>query len=299
LKAISMRGRWLEPLGLATMAALFTASGAARAQTDTGAEASSSAPARTGAAALGADAYWALGASRFFVSSTVDAGYLYFRPQLAIGYGRPHIAWVGAEIYPSVSNGNVAEYAGLRAAFRYVDFRLGARYLFTFSRRFLAPRASYSRDDIDTRTGNSTRYVALNAEVAFSVPLPVGGLFGIVGATGNFGVPEGLYVFDETYRTVMKPPFIARGRLGYAGTFGDITLGGFGEVIENPARDQTVLRIGPTAGLQISDHLDLFATFAFVIVSRDRTGLAGGDLGTLGVRYRWASGEAVPVYMIP
>jgi len=281
------------------MAALVTASGAARAQTATGAEASSSAPARTGAAELGRDAYWALGVSRFFVSSTVDAGYLYFRPQLAIGYGRPHISWVGAEIYPSVSNGNVAEYAGLRAALPYVDVRLGARYLFTFGRHFLQPRASYTRDDIDARTGPPTRYLALNAEVTFSMPLPVGSLFGIVGATGNFGVPKGLYVFDETYRTVMKPPFIARGRLGYAGTIGDLTLGGFGEVIENAARDQTVFRIGPTAGLQISDHLDLFATFAFVVEGLDRAGLAGGDLGTLGVRYRWASGEAVPVYMIP
>ena len=37
----------------------------------------------------------------------------------------------------------------------------------------------------------------------------------------------------------------------------------------------------------------------FVVEGRDTTGLAGGDLGTLGVRYRWASGEAVPVYMIP
>ena len=82
-------------------------------------------------------------------------------------------------------------------------------------------------------------------------------------------------------------------------TLGDLTLGAFGEVMENPARDQTVVRLGPTAGLQISDHLDLFATFAFVAKSQDASGLLGGDLGTLGVRYRWASGEAVPVYIIP
>jgi hypothetical protein len=59
------------------------------------------------------------------------------------------------------------------------------------------------------------------------------------------------------------------------------------------------VRVGPTAGLQISDHLDLFATFAFVATGPDTSGLTGGDLGTLGVRYRWASGESVPLYLIP
>ena len=294
-----MRGRRLESLRVATVAALIAASGAARAQHAAEGGQASIGPAKTGVAALGGESYWALGATRFFVSSTVDVGYLYFRPQLAIGYGKPHWSWVGAEISPSITSSSALEYAGLRAAFRYVDLRVGGRYVFSLNRRFLEPKASFSREDIDTRTGSPSRYVALNGEITFSVPLAVGALFGIASAYGILGVPAGKYVFEDALHTVIKPALIVRGRLGYALTFRDLTLGAFGEVIENPGRGQPTVRVGPSTGLQISDHLDLFATFAFVATGPDTSGLTGGDLGTLGVRYRSASGESVPVYLIP
>ena len=292
-----MRGRRGRALGVAITGAIFAASGAARAA-DLG-PTSTSQPAKTGADALGRESYWGLGSTRLFVSSTIDAGYLYFRPQIAIGYGKPHWSWFGAELYPSISGGGAVEYAGLRAALRHVDVRVGARYVMSFNRHFLIPRPSYTRNDVETRTGNPSRYVGLDSEVAFSVPLSVGSLFGLVGAYGIFGVPKGSFVFEEGLHTVMKPPFIARARLGYALVVGDISVGAFGEVIANPGRSKPVARAGPSVGLQISDHLDLFATFAFVLGSSDNLGLLSGDIGTLGVRYRWASGESVPVYMIP
>jgi hypothetical protein len=296
---MSMRGRTLKSLQSATIAALLAASGAAGAQPAADGGQGTIGPAKTGVAALGGDSYWALGASRAFVSSTVDVGYLYFRPQIAIGYGKPHWSWIGAELSPSITSSSALEYGGLRAAFRYVDLRVGGRYVFAFSHRLLEPKASFSREDIDTRAGGKSRYVALNAELTFSVPLPVGALFGVAAAYGILGVPAGKYVFEEALHTVVKPGFLARGRLGYAFTVRDLTLGAFGEVIENPGRGQPTVRVGPSAGLQISDHLDLFATFAFVAAGPDTSGLTGGDLGTLGVRYRWASGESVPVYLIP
>ena len=294
-----MRGRTLHAWKLAALAALLAAPTAARAQNASDGGQASIGPARTGAATIGEETYWSLGATRLFVSSTIDVGYLYFRPRLSIGYGKPHWSWIGAEISPSITSSSVLEYAGLRAASRYVDIRAGGRYAFSFSHKLLAPQRSYSRDDIDTRAGQPSRYAALDAEVTFSIPLPVGGLFGIASASGILGIPAGLYVFDEALHTVVKPALLARQRLGYAFTFRDLTIGAFGEVIENPGRNLTTVRVGPTAGLQISDHLDLFATFAFVVASKDTIGLTGGDLGTLGVRYRWASGEAVPVYLIP
>ena len=294
-----MRGRRLKSLQIATVAALFAASGVARAQPAVGGGQATIGPAKTGVASLGGDSYWALGAARLFVSSTVDVGYLYFRPQIAIGYGKPHWSWVGAEISPSITSSSALEYAGLHAAFRYVDLRVGGRYVFSLNHRFLEPKASFSREDIDTRKGIPSRYVALSGEITFSVVLPVGALFGIASAYGILGVPAGKYVFEEALHTVIEPGLIVRGRLGYAFTFHDLTLGAFGEVIVNPGRGQPTVRVGPSAGLQISDHLDLFATFAFVAAGPDTSGLSGGDVGTLGVRYRWASGESVPVYLLP
>ncbi|MEP7121544.1 MAG: hypothetical protein ABJE95_11560 [Byssovorax sp.] len=281
------------------MAALLTVGGAARAQPAGDGGQATIGPAKTDAAATGGDSYWSLGISRFFVSSTIDIGYLYFRPQIAFGYGRPHWSWIGAEIAPGITSSSALEYAGLHAASRYVDVRAGGRYVFSFSHRLLQPRASYDREDIDSRAGAHSRYVALSGEVSFTVPLPAGRIFGLASAYGILGVPTGEYVFEEALHTVIKPPLIVRGRLGYSFTVSDLTLGAFGEIIENPGRGQPTVRVGPTAGLQISDHLDLFATFAFVAAGPDTAGLTGGDLGTLGVRYRWASGEAVPLYLIP
>lgn len=250
----------------------------------------------------GQPSYWQLGPGRFFLSSTVEAGFIYLRPQVALGYGKPHWVWGGIEAYPAIASSNISEYLGLRAALRYVDVRVGARYVFTLDRRFLPPQDSYTHDQIEPRLTPHSRYVSLDAALSFTVPLPRGALFGLVTGYGVFGVPGDYYVFEEGLRVVVKPPFVGRARLGYSLRMGpndDITLGAFGELIEIFGRDQLVGRVGPLANLQISDHLDLTASFAFVVASRDALGLSSSDVGQFGVRYRWASGEPVPVSLIP
>ena len=231
--------RTLSLLAASLVALVVSAPGGARAEGPSSFGAKLDVP-RQGAAA---PSYWQLGLSRPFLSSTIDLGLLYLRPQLALGYGRPHFFWAGIEAYPSISSSNTSEYLGLRAALRYVDVRVGARYVFTVDRRFLPPQYSYTRDEIEPRFTAHSRYVALDGEVSLSVPLVYGGLLATVTGHAIFDVPAGYYVFEEGLKVVVKPPFVGRARLGYVirvGPDDDVTLGAFGELVSIPDRKSVV-----------------------------------------------------------
>ncbi|HEX6273008.1 MAG TPA: hypothetical protein VFZ53_08210, partial [Polyangiaceae bacterium] len=59
--------------------------------------------------------YWELGRTRPFLAGTVDAGYPYFRPRFAAGYGRPFWSWLGVEVSPTLAFGGVGSYVGAAA----------------------------------------------------------------------------------------------------------------------------------------------------------------------------------------
>jgi membrane-associated phospholipid phosphatase len=46
---------------------------------------------------------WAEGSRRLFVGTTLDVGFLYLRPRGAVGYGKPHYAWIGVDGNPTIS----------------------------------------------------------------------------------------------------------------------------------------------------------------------------------------------------
>jgi hypothetical protein len=43
------------------------------------------------------------------------------------------------------------------------------------------------------------------------------------------------------------------------------------------------------ASFAIDDHLEAIGLLVLPVVSPDHIGLAGGDFGELGLRYRWAT----------
>jgi hypothetical protein len=48
--------------------------------------------------------YWESSAeARVFASAVLEAGVVYYRPNIAIGYGKPHWSWLGVEGYSGVS----------------------------------------------------------------------------------------------------------------------------------------------------------------------------------------------------
>jgi hypothetical protein len=250
------------------------------------------APAVGGAEQALVPKYWELGRPRWFLGSALEAGYAYVRPRFVFGYGQPYWSFVGLEAYPVLSLSSVGQYLGVSAALPGITARVGARYTLPFSRDYLKPRDSYSYVDLDRLSGPKADYLALEAELTATVPLWVGSAFAVLTGYRTELAPSGYYLYEESLRAIMKPPYIYRGRLGYLAAFGregSIRIGAAADVIGLPGRDEIVVRGGLIGAVLINAHLEVQASFIPVIVSPDRLGLAGGDFGQLGVRFRWAT----------
>ncbi|AGP33476.1 hypothetical protein [Sorangium cellulosum] len=290
------------PAAAAALAALALAPAAARAQdpADLPPPAADAPPVSSGVDLLQKRSYWARSAgARPFVSAVLELGVIYYRPSLALGFGKPHWSWLGIEGYASVSPSGGAEYVGLRAALPGVEIRGGARYAFSTSQYFLEPRASYTRRETELMEGPLSRYVAGEIEVSGSIPLLGGSLFGVATGYAVLGAPEGLYLYEEALHTVMKPPYLYRARLGFMGEmdkFGELRFGAAAEVIGNPGRGSVIVRVGPMLAIALTHHLDAVGTAMVVAATPDRLGLLGADLGQLGLRYRWATGDRWPEF---
>jgi hypothetical protein len=239
--------------------------------------------------------YWELGRTRPFLAGSAEAGFPYLRPRFAAGYGRPFWSWLGVEAYPLLSLGGVGQYFGGAAALPGFTLRGGARYFFPFERALLLPRDGYARTDLDLGEGPRADYLAYEAEATATAPLFSGSIFGVLTGYRVTRVPNGYYVFEESLRVVMEPPYVWRARLGYLLALsenGAIRVGAAGEVIGLPGREAFVVRAGLLGSVSISAELDVQVALIPVLASPDNLGLAGGDFGQLGIRYRFATGSA-------
>jgi hypothetical protein len=244
-------------------------------------------------------AYWSgAGKYRPFLSSTLEGGVFFYRPQLAVGYGKPHWEWFGAESLTRFALGSATQYVGLRGALPNFELRAGGRYTWAANQSYLGPRAEYNRDDIELSDLPNSRYGALEAELSGAIPL-LGGAITVL-ATGDylFGVPDGLNVLEEHLRIVAGPPWLWRARGGYVHpAFVDgLILGGAVEVVGNPERDHHVVRLGPQLGAAVTHHLEATVSVMIVVASRDSLRLEGSDIGQFGLRYRWATGDPFPEF---
>ncbi len=239
--------------------------------------------------------YWDMGSARPFVSTTIDVGFLYARPRLSLGYGKPFNMWAGVDMNPIATATGVGAYGGLRLQVPFFDLRAGARGFYAFQHSFLAPQASYSTVDLMNTAGPQSRYVTLEADLSGGIPAGPGSILVVLTASAVQGVPSGYYVYEETLRVITDPPAIYRARTGYAlriGPEGAARVGLVGEVLDLPGRNALVYRAGVVASFTIDDHLEALGLLMIPVASPDSIGIAGGDFGELGLRYRWATGEA-------
>lgn len=282
------RAAWVLPLGIGL-------SGPALAQQPLDIDSPTpSPPAPSGTEQAVVPRYWELGRPRWFVAAMAEGGYAYVRPRFAVGYGQPYWRWIGIEAHPLLSLSGVGHYLGLGGSLPGLTARVGARYTYPFSRDYLKPRSSYDRIDLERRDEDPAKYLALEAELAATVPVLVGSAFAVLTGYRLQGVPDEYFVFEENLRQIMEPPYIWRARLGYLvgfGRDGSIRMGVAGEYIGIPGREEYVVRAGLLGSVVINSYLEAQASLIPVIVSPDRLGLAGGDFGQLGVRFSWASGS--------
>ncbi|HYQ41966.1 MAG TPA: hypothetical protein VER11_08360 [Polyangiaceae bacterium] len=236
---------------------------------------------------------WGTLPPRAFVATTVDVGFVYLRPRLSLGYGRPFTAWVGWDANPIATQNGLGAYTGLRLEIPHLDFRIGPRYFASFSHTYLPAQTSYSRLDLESTSGNPSRTLTYEAELDLNFDLGPGKVLLRGSASYVSGVPDGYNAFEETLHIIVDPPLVWRARLAYSFTFGARKQHGIGaavDLLDVPKRDDSrTIRVGPILRLALSRRVDVRGSFIFAVVSPDRIGLAGGDFTELGIRYRWAS----------
>ncbi len=252
---------------------------------------------RTGIGAL--RPYWAAGQPRPFVGAVFDTGGVSARTELDLGYGRPHYLWAGGEISSSLSLRGLTMFTGARAVAPFGSLRAGARYVAMIQQRYVEPSTQITRPDLDTDVGERSRYLSIDGEVQFEIPLPLGKIGAVASVHGLLGVPDDAFVFEDALRVIADDPVIWRARAQYLAGIGEpatFRVGGIVEVMGNPTREAFWVRTGPAVSVSLTHHLEAIGVAAFTLLSPDEIGLAGADLGQIGLRYRWATGDLWPEF---
>jgi hypothetical protein len=239
------------------------------------------------------------GPTRAFAAAELDLQILNFQPKLQLGYGKPHYKWFGVEGYSRMSLSGGRMYAGLRGAIPHLSIRAGLRYDFPLDQFFLEPQDDYDREDVEAEDLAPSKYLTAEAQIGANSPFPGGSIFGVVNGYALFNTPEDVYVFEEALKIVVDPPWVWRARAGYlyhVGWQGTLRIGAGAELLHVVNRDAFIVRAGPLVSVALTHHLEASGAIMIVAHSPDELGLVGADLGQLGLRYRWATGDRWPEF---
>jgi hypothetical protein len=236
---------------------------------------------------------WGAAPSRWFLSTTADVGFVYARPRLSAGYGKPFTKWFGVDINPVAAGSGLGAYGGLRLEIPFLDIRAGVRYYRAFNRTYLDPHDHYDRIQLEVEGGTVSQVITYETEADSSIPIGPGNLVLRGSASYLTNVPNGKYVFEETLRIIANPPLVWRVRGGYVLRLGDYQQHSIGMVVDAldvPNRDDSkTIRVGPILRWVLSRRVEVRGSFVLTVYSPDRIGLVGSDFTELGVRYRWAT----------
>jgi uncharacterized protein (DUF697 family) len=241
--------------------------------------------------------YWSEGEPRWFISTKSDLGAPYVKPYFSAGYGLPHWIWAGVDLNLITTGEFTQVYGGVRATSPVLDFAFGVRDTWSFGKPFLAPKATFTRDDVLNAPGSKSRYWAWEAEVVGVAPLPYSALLVDFIVVRMLDVPAGSYLYEESYRAVVADPTYAILRVAAVARVmreGALKFGPLVEHVFGTGRDAPITRVGPAGALQLTDHLEVNAALTLAVSSPDSLGLALGAYGVAGLRYRWATGERSP-----
>lgn len=235
---------------------------------------------------------WREGDARFFFASTIDVGFLYIRPRVSTGYGRPHDTWFGIDANPTIAGPGAGVYGGLRLAVPHFDIRVGGRYFAAFQHSFLQKRDKYTRLDLESTALPPATTLTLETEANADIPAGPGDILLLASVSYLPNVPANQNVFEESLRVIVDPPWVLRGRVGYGLRFGDhgqISVGLVGDFVHVPERKTTLVRVGPILRLALSRSFEVRGSFVPRVVSPDDLGLLDSDFTELGLRWRWGT----------
>lgn len=241
--------------------------------------------------------YWGAGPVRGFAAGVFESAGIGVRTELDLGYGRPHHQWIGVELATALSLRGIGAWATARGQMPWGSVRFGPRFFSGLNQKLIPDTEVVAKAELDLNEGLRSKYLSLDGEVNFQIPLPYGSLGVLLNAYGVFLVPDAYLVFEDALKIVIEPPFVGRARVTYLAGIGNpqtLRIGGLAEVMYNPTREYVNVRIGPAVAVSLTHHFEAFAVAALSVFNRDEIGLAGADLGQIGFRYRWASGDLWP-----
>ncbi|MET0387768.1 MAG: hypothetical protein ABW321_17485 [Polyangiales bacterium] len=241
--------------------------------------------------------YWSVGKPRFFISTRTEIGAPYAKPYFSAGWGLPHWIWLGVDVNAIITTEVAETFAGLRLASPILDVSLALRDTWSFGKPFLQPRASYNAEQVFEQPGALARYLVMEGDAVLLIPLPHAALVGNVVMVDVLNMPRDRYVYEESYRLVIKNRLLFVLRMAVLARFlheNAARLGVLAEYGFNTGRSKGVWRVGPILSVQLTDHLQLNAGCTITVSSPDQLGLTLGAYGVAGVRYQWATGEARP-----
>lgn len=241
--------------------------------------------------------YWSHGDARWFISARPELGTPYAKPYVSAGYGKPHWIWTGVDVNAISTLEFIQGYAGLRASTPVLDFAFGWRDTKSFGKGWLTPAASFNRADVTDGPGPRARYWAWEGEAVALAPLPFSAIVVDFIAVKTLDVPAGKYVYDESYRVVVKDSLFEVLRVGLVARLlreDALKIGVLSELVFGTGRGHSVLRVGPVVSFQLTDHLEAVGGVTFAASSPDDLGLTLSTYGISGLRYRWATGERDP-----
>lgn len=243
--------------------------------------------------------YWSAGPSRWFAAVVFESAGIALRTELDLGYGKPHYKWIGLQADSGLSLRGISTFGGVRGVMPWGSLRFGPRFWTALTQKLLPEVDSVTREMLDVDEGLRSRYLSLEAEASAQIPVPYGSIGLLFTGFGLFGIEEGHYVFEDSLRVVVDPPLVGRFRVTYlssTGPPGTLRVGGLAELIYNPGREMVNVRLGPAVAVSLTHHLSAIAAVALSVYNPDNLGIAGADVGQIGLRYQWATGDLWPEF---
>lgn len=243
--------------------------------------------------------YWGAAPPRLFGAVVFETAGISVKTELDAGYGRPHFMWAGVQADAKLSLSSLAFFGGLRAVAPWGSVRFGPRFVTAANQKLIPEAEVVTKTMLDAGEGLRSKYLSLDAEAAFQIPLPFGSIGLLATGYGLVSVVDDFYVFEDSLRVVIEPPFVGRFRASYLAPIGSpatLRVGALAELIYNPGREYFNVRLGPAVAVSLTHHLEAVASVALSVYNPDEIGVSGADLGQIGLRYRWASDDLWPEF---
>lgn len=235
---------------------------------------------------------WSDGEPRPFLSAGVDLGSSE-HVAVAAGWGQPHARWGGVVAHGWLSRDFTAARAGAMVDLEAVALEGGVRWVRTFEHLPLPLQDRHG--ELPGGDGFVSRTLDLTAKGG----LPLGPGFAIyeVAAVRSLSSRRDVHLYDELYRIVYRPDWLATASAGWVASLrgGALLLGGRALwAFETGRGGDPLVMVGPGIYWRLWPHVALAGELLYPVSSPDRLGVLDSLNAFLVLSFRAATGDPPP-----